>query len=107
MRGSARGAHTDFDPEFVHAFKVCRSLAGAVEVLWKKRATDTTWLGHDGRPAMQADGRGSDGFMCLKEVPVEQLELVPCNAQLVEKSHLPELKGSALSTLCRKHNSGS
>ena len=91
---------TKCDPESVHAFKVRRSVAGAVEVLWKKRAADTTWLGHDGRPAMLADGRGSDGFMCLKKVPSTQLELAPWNAQLVDKSHVPELKGLALGTLC-------
>ena len=90
---------TKFDPEVVHAFKARRSQGGAVEVLWKKRASDTTWLGHDGRPAMQADGRGSDGFMCLKKVPSAQLELAPWNAQLVDKSHVPELKGLALGNL--------
>ena len=91
---------TKLDPEVVHAFQVRRSQTGAVEVVWKKRAADTTWLGHDGQPAMQADGRGSTGFMCLKKVPTQPLDLAPWNNQLVDKRYIPELRGPAMSVLC-------
>jgi hypothetical protein len=84
---------TKVEKESANAFRARRLQNGQVEIVWKVRAHDPTWLGHDGQPAAnEYDHSGSPGFIVMTAPPLTDMRLVTPSTHAVEPTYVKKVK---------------
>ena len=87
---------TKVEKESANAFCARKGQNGDVEVVWKVRAQDPTWLGADGQPAAnQYDNSGSPGFIVLTAPPLEDMRLAGTSENAVNPSYVQKVHDHA------------
>ena len=84
---------TKVEKESANAFRARRLQNGQVEIVWKVRAHDPKWLGHDGQPAAnEYDHSGSPGFIVMTAPPLTDMRLVTPSTHAVEPTYVKKVK---------------
>ena len=80
------------EKETANAFRARKLQNGQVEIVWKVRAHDKTWLGHDGQPAAnEYDHSGSSGFIVLTAPPLADLRLATASTHAVHHAYVKKV----------------
>lgn len=87
---------TKFDKDAAFAFRLKKNQKGLVELTFKAKAADPSWLGENHQPM-------SPGFVLLSQIPHGAPEIIPAKEKVMRRQYIREVIGDSMKQMMENH----